>query len=417
MDKQRLLERFLSYVQVDTTANESTTEYPSSAGQWELGKQLVAELQQMGYEDAHQDEHALVWVTIPSTLSQDSPTIAFNAHLDTSPETTGKNVQPQVIEAYEGGDISLPASPDRIIRVSENPELDSLVGKTIVTTDGTTLLGGDDKAGVAIMMQLAETLAVNPGIPHGPIKLLFTCDEEIGRGIDHVDFNKLGATACYTLDGGGANDIDVETFSADMAIVTVTGVNIHPSIGKDRLVNAVRAAADFLERLPKDLSPERTDDREGFVHPYHVEGGVAEVTIRLILRDFDTPRLSEYATLLSNVAQEVMTSWKWTTIDVEIKKQYRNLGDGLRAEPRAAGYAKIAHQRLDRPYRTSIIRGGTDGSQMTERGLPTPNLSSGQHNPHSPLEWACLDEMLAAGEVCLELIQVWSEQPALDSAE
>ena len=413
MNRQRLLERFLRYVQVDTTANEHQDEYPSSPGQWELGKMLVEELRGMGYENAHQDEHALVWVTLGANQTEAAPTIAFNAHLDTSPETTGKGVRPNVIQSYAGETIQLAGDPQKVISLETNPELSDFMGSTLITTDGTTLLGGDDKAGVAIMMELAETLAERPDIRHGEVKLLFTCDEEIGRGVDHVDFEKLGATACYTLDGSGANDVDVETFSADLAIVSIQGINIHPAIAKDRLVNAIRIAADYVERLPKELSPERTEDRNGFVHPYSIDGGVASCTVRVILRDFETDRLAEYAQLLEQTAASVQADWPGSQLSVEVRKQYRNLSEGLRQEPRAAGYAFLAHERLGRQAKESIVRGGTDGSQMTEHGLPTPNLSCGQHNIHSPLEWACLDEMVQAGEVAIELTKIWGEQPQL----
>jgi len=410
MNRKRLLDRFLRYVRVHTTANDQTDDYPSSPGQWELGRMLVEELQAMGVEDAQQDEHGLIYATVPATVDRDTPVFAFNAHLDTSPETSGANVQPQVIGAYAGGDIELPGDRSQVIRVSDNPELEQLHGKTLITTDGTTLLGGDDKAGLAIIMETAEHLMENRDIPHGPVRILFTCDEEIGRGVQHVDFAKLAADVCYTLDGPGADDIDTETFSADMATVTVRGVNIHPSIAKDRMVNAIRAAGEFIARLPRDtLAPEVTAEREGFLHPYAVEGLVAEVRLKIILRDFETPALAQQANLLRRIADEVAAAFPGVEIDIDVRQQYRNMRDGLKREPRAVDYAVQAHKRLGREPRLTIIRGGTDGSQLTERGLPTPNLSSGQHNPHSPLEWACLDEMEQAAQVLVELVQIWSE--------
>ena len=414
MNRERLLERFLRYVQVATTANDSASTYPSSPGQLEFGKLLVDEARAMGYSAAHQDEHGLVWIPIDSNLVREAPRIAFNAHLDTSPETSGTGVKPHVIRDYAGGDVVISSTREQYLRVDENPELNAVIGKTIITTDGTTLLGGDDKAGIAILMEVAQTLAEKPLIPRGPITILFTCDEEIGHGVDHVDFEKLAATACYTLDGGAADMIDVETFSADLATVTVKGINIHPSIAKDRMINAIRIAGEFLSQLPPELSPERTEGRAGFVHPYVLEGGVAEATIKVLIRDFDTARLQDHADLLREIGSRLESMHPGCRIEVAIKRQYRNLGDGLRLEPRAVAYAREAHRRLGRTPRQTIIRGGTDGSLFTEKGLPTPNLSSGQHNPHSPLEWACLDEMLAAGEVCLELIQVWEAGPTLD---
>jgi tripeptide aminopeptidase len=362
----------------------------------------------MGIADAHQDEHALVYATVPATNDRSGPVVALNAHVDTSPETSGKDVKPHVIRHYSGGDLVLPGDPSKVIRVAENRELEHMLGGTLITTDGTTLLGGDDKGGIAVIMELAAHLMEHPEISHGPVRILFTCDEEIGRGVSRVDLKKLGAQVCYTLDGGGANEIDQETFSADGALVTIRGVNIHPSIAKDRMVNAIRAAGLFLAKLPRDtLSPEVTDGRDGFVHPYVIEGLVAEVRIKFILRDFETEMLADRAELLRRIAAEVVGEFPGLAIDVDVRKQYRNMRDGLVKEPRAVSLAVEAHRVLGRQPKLSIIRGGTDGSQFTELGLPTPNLSCGQHNPHSPLEWASLDEMEQAVEVLVELVQLW----------
>jgi tripeptide aminopeptidase len=253
----------------------------------------------------------------------------------------------------------------------------------------------------------------NPTIAHGKLRVMFTCDEEIGRGVDHVDLAKLGADACYTLDGPGANTIDVETFSADQAEVTFRGVNIHPAIAKDKMKNAIRAAAHFICQLPSDkLAPECTDGRDGFLHPYVVRGGVDEVTVRVLLRDFDTAKLSEQAQLLQGFCDHTAEQFSGTDVEIKVTEQYRNLGDGLARDPRVVEYAEEAHRRLGRSASREIIRGGTDGSRLTELGLPTPNLSSGQHNLHSQLEWACLDEMVQAVEVLVELVQVWAEKSA-----
>jgi tripeptide aminopeptidase len=364
----------------------------------------------MGIVDAAQDEHALVLATVPATVAKKTPVVAFNAHLDTSPETTGKDVKPRVIRHYAGGDIPLVGDPAQVIRVENNPELARLVGKTLITTDGTTLLGADDKAGVAVIMELAATLMERPEIQHGPVRILFTCDEEIGHGVDHVDLATVAADVCYTLDGSGANEIDGETFSADLATVRVRGVNIHPSIAKGRMVNAIRAAGEFVARLPREgLSPETTEGRDGFVHPYTVNGGVAEVTMKLILRDFETAALAKQAELLRQTAKEVEREFPGLEIELKITPQYRNLGDGLKKEPRAIAHAVEAHRRLGREAKLTIIRGGTDGSHLTAAGLPTPNLSTGEHNPHSPLEFTCLEELVAATEVLVELVQVWGE--------
>jgi tripeptide aminopeptidase len=405
-----LLERFCRYVQVDTQADEAAKTYPSSPGQLVLGKMLAEELRALGLRDAEQDGHGIVMATIPATVTHATPTIAWIAHVDTSPETSGKNVKPQVHANYAGGDIVLPGDPSRVIRVAENPELTRLTGKTIITTDGTTLLGADDKSGVAVIMEATAQLLARPEIPHGPIRVSFTCDEEIGHGVDHLDLKKLGARVAYTLDGGGTGEIDGETFSADLAVVTVRGVNIHPSVGKGRMVNAVRLAGMLLDRLPRAvLSPETTEGREGFLHPYRIEGGVADVTMRILLRDFDTARLADRAAVLRAAAATVTAEYPQATIDVAVTPQYRNLADGLAKEPRALALAQEAMRRAGLKPKLTIVRGGTDGSRLTELGLPTPNLSTGEHNPHSPLEWTCLEEMESAVAVLLQLAKVWGE--------
>jgi tripeptide aminopeptidase len=271
-------------------------------------------------------------------------------------------------------------------------------------------LGSDDKSGVAVIVETAATLMEHPEIPHGPIRICLTCDEEVGHGVDHVDLAKLGATVCYTLDGGGTDEIDVETFSADQATITVHGVNIHPSIGKGRMINAVRVMSDFLKRLPRGLSPEMTDDRDGFLHPYHLEATVAEAKVKVLLRDFDTANLKNQAAILHEAAADAQAAYPGSKIEVKIEAQYRNMADGLKQEPRAVQYAEEALRRLGRTPKKTIVRGGTDGSRLTEIGLPTPNLSTGEHNPHSPLEWTCLEEMTAAVEMLVELAKVWAEK-------
>ncbi len=409
VDRNRLLERFLEYVRVDTTADPNSDRYPSSPGQLVLGKRILTELIKLGLADAEQDKHGLVWATIPSNVQGDCPTILLNAHLDTSPEAPGANVQPRVIESYDGGDICLEFNQAKI--TSEHcPALAELKGKTLVVTDGRTLLGGDDKAGVATIMELAACLVENPTIPHGPVRILFTCDEEIGHGTQQINLEKVAANVGYTLDGGGIGDIDEETFSADMAIVRFTGKNIHPSIGKNRMVNAVRAAGQFLSQLPIDhLSPESTHEREGFLHPYDLHGGVGEATLHLILRDFDTAKLEEYRQMLDDLAIDVESEMSGLSITVETRRQYRNMADGLKKLPKAVELAEQAYAKIGIPCKRSIIRGGTDGAMLTEMGLPTPNLSVGQHNIHSVLEFACLDQMVSATELLVELVQLWEQ--------
>jgi tripeptide aminopeptidase len=405
----RLLDRFLRYVRIDTTAREGAGAYPSSPGQIDLGRMLAHELRLMGASEVEQDEYGIVMATLPATVDRPVDTIAFNAHLDTSPETTGADVRPQVIQNYSGGDIRLSGDASKAIEVAANPELGRLIGKTIITTDGTTLLGADDKAGVAVIMEAAAHLLEHPDLPRGRVRICFTCDEEIGHGVDHVDLRKLAATVAYTLDGSGTGEIDVETFSADLARVTVRGINIHPSIAKGKMVNAVRAAADFVARLPRETcSPESTEDREGFLHPYAIEGGVAEVSLRILLRDFQSAALAELAERLHRAARETEQAVPGARVEIEIVSQYRNMGEGLAREPRAVEYAKRAFANLGRTYRLTTVRGGTDGSRFTELGLPTPNLSTGEHNPHSPLEWTCLEEMVEAAELIVEVVQVWA---------
>lgn len=409
INNDRLLARFLRYVQVDTTANADSGTYPSSPGQWVLGRMLVDELRQLGLNDAHQSEYAIVTATVPASTGRQLPMIAWTAHLDTSPETAGANVRPQVWRNYQGGDLALP-NRGLIIRATDNPDLATCIGHTLVTTDGTTLLGADDKSGIAAIMEAVACLAANPHIEHGPIRVLFTCDEEIGHGVDHVDLKALAAVCCYTLDGSGCDQIDVETFSADLATVTIRGVNIHPSIAKGRMVNAVRVAAEFVAGLPRArLSPETTDERQGFLHPYEMSGGVADVIVRILLRDFDTARLGQYAGLLRQHAATIAAMFPGAAIDVAITNQYRNMAAGLAREPRAVQFAVEALQSLGRTNRLGIIRGGTDGSRLTELGLPTPNLATGEHNPHSPLEWTSVEEMAAASAWLVAIAERWAK--------
>lgn len=408
INRKRLLDRFLRYVRVGTAANPNNDAYPSSQSQRELGRMLCEELTEITIDDAHQDDNALVWGTVPATDGGSSPTVALVAHLDTSPEAPCENVDPQIVEAYPGGDILLPAGNS--ITVASCVALESLVGKTLVTTNGTTLLGGDDKAGVAIIMELAHTLIENPHLMHGPVRVLFTCDEEIGRGTDKIDLDKLDATVAYTLDGGSAGVIDVETFSADAATVRFIGHNIHPAIAKDRMVNALRGASDFVAALPREtLTPETTDGREGFIHPHTISGGVGEATVELILRSFESDDLGTYAKQIQEIADSIANQTPGLKVEVDIRRQYRNLREGLADLPEAISLAEQAFQNLGRPCTKAIIRGGTDGSQLTEKGLPTPNLSSGQHNIHSVTEFACLDEMVEAIEQLIEMLSLWSQ--------
>jgi tripeptide aminopeptidase len=406
-----LLDRFCRYVQVDTTAIEETKDYPSSPGQLELGKLLMQEMKAIGLEDVQPLEGGIVMGTLPGNV-EGPPTIAWLSHQDTSPEAVGQNVKPNVITDYDGQDIVLPGDKSRVIKVSEFPQLKDLKGKTIITSDGTTLLGADDKAGVAVIMTAVDQLKRNPDLKHGPIRVVFTCDEEVGRGTDKVDLKKINAVAAYTLDGEGEGGIENETFSADLATVTVTGFNIHPGYGFEKMVNAIRYAGEFLARMPKELSPEMTKERQPFVHPYVLEGGVDKATIKILLRSFETPDLERQAALLRDIAASVMKDFPKVKIDVEVKKQYRNMIEHLEKEPRACKLAAEAVKKIGRDVKYESIRGGTDGSRLSEMGLPTPNLSCGMHNFHSPLEFACLDQMETGVKVLVELAQLWGREKA-----
>jgi tripeptide aminopeptidase len=409
IDQERLLSRFLRHVQIDSSADPSADEYPSSSGQLTIGSVVAEQLRGLHLQDVEQDDHGLVWATVPATDGGDTATVALIAHLDTSPEAPADGVRPNVIRDYAGGDIEL--EHGAVIRQAETPELASLVGTALVTTDGSTLLGGDDKAGVAILVELAAHLMEHPELPHGPVRLLFTCDEEIGHGTDHIDLDKLGASVAYTLDGGGAGQLDTETFSADAAQVIFGGRNIHPAIAKDRMINAVRAASRFVDRLPfEGLAPETTTGRQGFIHPTAIEGGVGEVAVQLLLRSFETDELSRMAEQLRTLADGVAQEFPGLTVEVRTHRQYRNFREGLAKLPEALGLAEQAYANLGIPSQRAIIRGGTDGSQLTEKGLPTPNLSSGQHNIHALTEFVCLDEMVTATEHLVELLRLWSER-------
>ncbi len=405
---QSLLDRFCRYVRIHTEAVENSGTYPSSPGQIDLGRMLLQELKELGLNDAKHSEFGIVTATIPATVAQQTPVIALLAHIDTSPETTGKNVKPIVHANYDGIDLVLPGDPSKMLRPEEFPELKACIGKTIITTDGTTLLGADNKSGIAVIMEAAAYLVAHPEVPHGPVRICFTCDEEIGHGVDHVDLEELGAVVGYTLDGAGEGEIEAETFSADKAVITFTGINIHPSIAKDKMVNALRMAGCFLNGLNDYEAPETTAGREGFIHPYTIEGGVGKVTVGLLLRDFITSKLAEQADWLRQLARMTENQYPNSSVEVRIQPQYRNMADGLQKDPRAVSYAVAAMEAAGLKPKIGSVRGGTDGSLLTAKGLPTPNLSTAEHNPHSPLEWTCLEEMQSAVRVVVELAKKWA---------
>jgi len=407
-----VLDRFLRYVRYDTQSDEQSKTFPSTATQLVLLRDLAAELQALGLADAVVDDCGYVMATIPATTPKaDVPTIGFIAHVDTSPEMPGANVKPIVHRAFDGRDLVLPDDPSAVLRVADIPDLAEQVGHDIVTASGTTLLGADDKAGVAEIVTAAAYLVAHPEIAHGPIRIAFTPDEEIGRGTDHFDVARFGAACAYTLDGGRRGEIETESFSADAFTATFHGHNTHPGYAKARMVNAIKVAAAFIERLPKaSLSPETTDGDEGFVHPYLVRAGVEQTAVRLIVRDFATPALRDKEALLEQLAREAVGTYAGAHVEFTVEQQYRNMKEMLDLRPEVAAQAREAIRRAGIEPHSHSIRGGTDGSRLSFMGLPTPNLFAGEHNFHSRLEWVSAQDMEKAVEVIVHLARVWEER-------
>jgi tripeptide aminopeptidase len=404
-----VLDRFLRYVKYDTQADENSTTYPSTSKQLVLLRDLADELRSLGLQDASMDEHGYVTATIPPTSHKRVPTIAFIAHVDTSPEMPGHNVTPLVHERYDGRDIVLPDDPTAVLRTSECAPLADRIGDDIVTASGTTLLGADNKAGVAEIVTAAEHLTRHPEIPHGPIKIAFTPDEEVGRGTQFFDVERFGAQYAYTMDGSTRGELEFESFSADAMTVTFVGFNTHPGYGKDRLVNSIKVAADFLQQLPRDLSPERTDGYDGFVHPYVLQGGSEKTTVRFIVRDFKTAAVQEKEQMLERLAREA-ASRHGARVELRIEEQYRNMREVIDTHPHIVEYAREAIRRAGITVHERPIRGGTDGSKLSFMGLPTPNIFAGEHNFHSRLEWVSAQDMEKAVEVIVNLARVWEER-------
>jgi tripeptide aminopeptidase len=401
-------ERFLRYVRFDTQSDEESDTYPSTEKQLVLLRALRDELEQAGLADAAIDEHGYVTATLPATVEQDVPTFALFAHVDTAREVSGANVDPQRIR-YEGGEIRLGDS-GQTIRPDQSPELEQHVGHELITTDGTTLLGADDKAGVAEIMAAVAYLATHPEVPHGTVKVAFNPDEEIGRGVVHFPVETFGAVAAYTVDGSTAGELQSETFSGASVRMRIHGRSIHPGWAKGELVNAVKVAGAILARLPQDaLSPEATEGREGYVHPVLVQGDSSEVELRFIVRDFDDDRLAEHVTFLRGLAEEVCTAEPRCTIEVEDRIQYRNPRVSIERQPEIIANLEEAIRRVGLEPRQTAIRGGTDGSALTEMGLPTANVFTGGHDAHSEREWICVEDMGLAAATLVELAQVWAE--------
>jgi tripeptide aminopeptidase len=401
-------ERFLRYVRIDTQSSEDSETYPSTEKQLDLLRLLCRELQELGVADAGIDEHGYVTGTVPSTVEHEVPAIAFFAHVDTAREVSGAGVRPQRIR-YEGGDIQL-GSSGQVIRPAESPQLEHHVGHELITTDGTTLLGADDKAGVAEIMAAVGHLVAHPEVPHGPVKVAFNPDEEVGRGVTHFPVGPFGAVAAYTLDGSTAGEIQQETFSGAQVRLRIRGRAIHPGWAKGELVNAIKLVAAIVERLPEDrLSPETTEDREGFVHPVLVSGDSSEVELRFIARDFDDDELDRHVEYLRSLAGEVAAADPRCSIDVESRIQYRNPRAALEQRPEIVANLAEAVRRVGLEPRQTPIRGGTDGSALTEMGLPTPNVFTGGHDAHSPREWICVEDMGLAAATVVAVAEVWAE--------
>jgi tripeptide aminopeptidase len=404
-------ERFLRYVVIDTQSDPASSSCPSTEKQKELGRLLVRELREMGVADAHLDEYGYVYATIPATTHKTVPVICLCSHMDTSPDCTGANVKPQIVKNYRGGDITLPADRTQVIRAAEHPALSDQIGHDIITTDGTTLLGADNKAGLAEIMDAAQFLISNPHIKHGAIKILFTPDEEIGRGVDKADLKKLGADFAYTIDGETAGNIEDETFSADGAMITIEGVSTHPGFAKGKMEHAIKIAAAIVDRLPKNTcSPETTEGKQGFLHPISISGALEQATLGFIVRDFTEAGLKEKEALLEAIVKDVMKGYPRSTYRMDIKPQYRNMKRVIDRHPEIVDYAIEAIRRAGlTPVRTSI-RGGTDGSRLSFMGLPCPNLFAGEHAFHSRLEWVSRQDMEKAVETIIHLATIWEER-------
>jgi tripeptide aminopeptidase len=409
--KHGVTERFLRYVVIDTQSDSDSPTCPSTEKQKDLGRLLAAELKAMGLADAHLDEHGYVYATIPANTAKKVPVICFCSHMDTSPDCTGANVKPQIVRDYRGGDIVLPADPTQIIRTAEHPALAGQIGHDIITSDGTTLLGADNKAGVAEIMDAAQFLLDHPEIKHGTIKILFTPDEEIGRGVDKADLKKLGADFAYTMDGETAGHIEDETFSADGASIIIEGVSTHPGFAKGKMEHAIKIAAAIVDRLPKDTcSPETTEGREGFLHPVGISGALEKARIDFIVRDFTEDGLKQKEALLEGIVRDVMKGYPRSTYKFEVKRQYRNMKQVIDRHPEIVEYAIEAIRRAGLTPVKESIRGGTDGSRLSFMGLPCPNIFAGEHAFHSRLEWVSRQDMEKAVQTIVHLAMIWEER-------
>ncbi len=409
IDKSAIIDRFMRYVKIDTQSDPNSNAHPSTEKQKDLSKLLQQELLQMGISDASVDEFGYVYGTIPSTTEKNNvPVICFCSHVDTAPDCSGKNVKPILHSNYNGSDIVLPDDNTQVLKMSVSPYLKNHVGSDIITASGLTLLGADDKSGVAVIMQAAQYLISNPSIKHGVIKVMFTPDEEVGRGTAKVDMKKLGAQFGYTLDGGEAGSLEDETFSADAASIIINGVIAHPGYAKDTLVNAIKIAGAVLDALPKnEWSPETTEGREGFVHPVAVNGIAEKATISFIVRDFTLEGLKNHHVKLEKIATEVVAKYPGATMEYVAQEQYRNMKEMLDKFPEVAANAEEAIRKSGLQVKKESIRGGTDGSRLSYMGLPCPNIFTGMQNIHSKLEWIGVNDMVKASETIVNLCQIW----------
>ena len=403
-----LVERFMRYVQIDTQSDSESETFPSTAKQKDLSALLARELLEMGVADAHMDEWGYVYATIPSNSPKKVPVICFCAHVDTAPDCSGTHVKPLLHRNYQGQDIVLPDDPSQVISTKNNPYLLDRIGDDIITASGLTLLGADDKAGVAVIMELVKRLQENPSIQHGEVKILFTPDEEVGRGVEHVDMKKLGADFGYTLDGSERGSLEFETFSADGVEITIQGVIAHPGSAKGKMVNAIKLAAQFLDALPKqEWAPEVTEGREGFVHPTDIKGGAESATLKFIVRDFDTKKLQMHEERLEDMLKEVLSAHPHCSYSFVVKEQYRNMREVIDQHPNIIRHAQAAMRACGIDPISLPVRGGTDGSRLSFMGLPCPNLFTGEMALHSKQEFVSVQDMEKATDVLVNLLQQW----------
>jgi tripeptide aminopeptidase len=412
INEKSITERFMRYVQIDTQSDPHSDTHPTTSKQKDLSQLLLKELKKAGVNEASMDEYGYVYATIPSNSEkQNVPVICFCSHIDTAPDCSGTNVKPILHRNYNGDDIVLPRDNSQVLNVSDYPYLQQHIGRDIITASGNTLLGADDKSGVAVIMEAASYLINNSSVKHGEIKILFTPDEEVGKGTAKLDMKKLGAQFGYTLDGGEAGSLEDETFSADVVKIIVNGVIAHPGYGKNKLVNAIKIAGEILDDLPKnEWSPETTESKQGFVHPVHIEGIAERATIEFIVRDFDLEKLKKHEERLNQIATEVVSKHPGASMQFIVQEQYRNMKEILNQNPEVVNYAAEAIKRAGLNVKTESIRGGTDGSRLSYMGLPCPNIFTGMQAIHSKLEWIGVKDMIKSAETVVHLCMIWEEK-------